>query len=81
MRLESVLQMACPRPARLPFGLNLPVALCGLAAPPPKGTRPAIVTPRPFVAVAAAIVAQAQGVIVRNGMAGALLARAERAGL
>ena len=66
-----------PDPVTL-FRLNvalMAIALLGLAFLPPPGAKSVIVIPKPFGPDAAAIVAQAQGVLVRTGMAGAMLAR------
>lgn len=62
------------------LGLNLCVmalALCGLALLPAPGARAVIVIPRPFGRDAATIVAQAQGLMLRGGSAGAMLARGD----
>ncbi|PPQ26483.1 hypothetical protein CCR94_22955 [Rhodoblastus sphagnicola] len=75
-------------PVRLLLWLNLlmmSVALFGLALLPPQGSslggrlgaRSVIVIPRPFGPDAATIVAQAQGVLMRSGIAGAMLARGD----
>ncbi|MCW2283940.1 hypothetical protein M2323_001549 [Rhodoblastus acidophilus] len=66
--------------APLLVGLNLcimGVALFGLALLPAAGARTVIVIPRPFGQDAATIVAQAQGFMLRGGIAGALLARGD----
>jgi hypothetical protein len=64
---------------RLNVGL-MALALCGLAVLPPPGAKSVIVIPRPFGPEAAVIVAQAQGVLLKGGMAGALLARGDAPG-
>lgn len=71
-----------PRPKRVGalLGLNLilmTIVLFGLAFLPPPGARSVIVVPRPFGLSAAAIVAQADGVVLREGIAGAMLARGD----
>lgn len=53
------------------------LALFGPALLPAPNARSVIVIPRPFGPDAATIVAQAQGFILRTGMAGALLARGD----
>jgi len=62
------------------LGFNLilmGLVLFGLAFLPPPGARSVIVIPRPFGLSVAVIVAQAQGVVLREGIAGAMLARGE----
>jgi hypothetical protein len=63
---------------RLLLRLNLLImglALFGLALLPPAGAGVVIVITRPSGPDAATIVAQAQGLNLRSGMAGAMLAR------
>jgi hypothetical protein len=65
---------------KLLLGLNLCImalALFGLALLPAPGARAVIVIPRPFGRDAATIVAQAQGLMLRSGIAGAMLARGD----
>ena len=74
---------AIQAPVRLLLALNLCImglALFGLALLPAPGARSVIVIPRPFGPDAATIVAQAQGLILRSGMAGAMLARGDAPG-
>jgi hypothetical protein len=65
---------------KLLFGANLLLSLGVLLATamlPAAGAQSVIVIPRPFGPDAATIVAQAQGVLVRSGMGGAMLARGD----
>ncbi len=60
------------------FRLNLALILLvmlAMALLPSSASRSVIVIPRPFGPDAAAIVAQAQGVLLRSGAAGSMLAR------
>ncbi len=62
------------------FRLNLALILAvlvSLALLPRPGAPSVIVIPRPFGADAAAIVAQAQGVVLRSGHGGAILAHGD----
>jgi len=65
---------------RLLLALNLVImglALFGLALLPAPGARSVIVIPRPYGPDTATIVAQAQGFMLRTGIAGAMLARGD----